>query len=77
MSSGVVVTPDQVSIGVLVSSIPRDVIDVAVAAGVFVIGFQRQDRRFEQSRRFPPQDLHDGIIPDRHRVAQAVAAGPW
>jgi len=32
MSSGVVVTPDQVSIGVLVSSIPRDVIDVAVAA---------------------------------------------
>jgi hypothetical protein len=32
VSSGVVVTPDQVSIGVLVSSIPRDVIDVAVAA---------------------------------------------
>ncbi len=32
MSSGVVVTPDQVSVGVLVSSIPRDVIDVAVAA---------------------------------------------
>ena len=32
MASGVTVTPDQVSIGVLVSSIPRDVIDVAVAA---------------------------------------------
>jgi hypothetical protein len=31
-SSGVTVTADQVSIGVLVSSIPRDVIDVAVAA---------------------------------------------
>src|SRR5258706_1706640 len=33
MASDVTVTPDQVSIGVLVSSIPRDVIDVAVAAG--------------------------------------------
>src|SRR4249920_1496979 len=32
MASDVTVTPDQVSIGVLVSSIPRDVIDVAVAA---------------------------------------------
>ena len=32
MASVVTVTPDQVSIGVLVSSIPRDVIDVAVAA---------------------------------------------
>jgi hypothetical protein len=31
MVSGVVVTPDQVSLGVLVSSVPRDVIDVAVA----------------------------------------------
>jgi hypothetical protein len=29
---------------------------------VLVIGFQRQDRPFEQSRRFPLQDLHDGII---------------
>jgi hypothetical protein len=41
MSSGVVVTPDQVSIGVLVSSIPRDVIDVAVAAGG--VGAKRSD----------------------------------
>lgn len=32
MASDVTVTPDQVSVGVLVSSIPRDVIDVAVAA---------------------------------------------
>jgi hypothetical protein len=32
MASDVTVTPDQVSIGVLVSSVPRDVIDVAVAA---------------------------------------------
>jgi hypothetical protein len=32
MASGVTVTPDQVSLGVLVSSVPRDVIDVAVAA---------------------------------------------
>jgi hypothetical protein len=32
MSSDVTVTPDQVSIGVLVSSVPREVIDVAVAA---------------------------------------------
>jgi hypothetical protein len=32
MDSGSVVTPDQVSVGVLVSSVPRDVIDVAVAA---------------------------------------------
>ena len=31
MSSGVVVSPDQVSVGVLVSSVPRDVVDVAVA----------------------------------------------
>ncbi len=30
MAWDVTVTPDQVSIGVLVSSIPRDVIDVAV-----------------------------------------------
>jgi hypothetical protein len=41
MSSGVVVTPDQVSVGVLVSSIPRDVIDVAVAA--HGVGAQRSD----------------------------------
>jgi hypothetical protein len=41
MSSGVVVTPDQVSIGVLVSSIPRDVIDVAVAA--HGVGAKRSD----------------------------------
>lgn len=34
-------TPDQVSIGVLVSSIPRDVIDVAVAAGG--VGAKRSD----------------------------------
>jgi len=32
MASDVTVTPDQVSVGVLVSAIPRDVIDVAVAA---------------------------------------------
>jgi hypothetical protein len=32
VSSGVVVSPDQVSVGVLVSSVPRDVVDVAVAA---------------------------------------------
>jgi hypothetical protein len=32
MESGSVVTPDQVSLGVLISSVPRDVIDVAVAA---------------------------------------------
>jgi hypothetical protein len=32
MGSGVVVSPDQVSVGVLVSSVPRDVVDVAVAA---------------------------------------------
>lgn len=32
MTSDVTVTPDQVSIGVLVSSVPRDVIDAAVAA---------------------------------------------
>jgi hypothetical protein len=32
MASGVTVTPDQVSLGVLVSSVPRDVIDAAVAA---------------------------------------------
>lgn len=32
MVSGVVVTPDQVSLGVLVSSVPRAVIDAAVAA---------------------------------------------
>jgi hypothetical protein len=31
MSSGVVVSPDQVSVGVLVSAVPRDVVDVAVA----------------------------------------------
>ena len=32
MSSGVVVRPDQVSLGVLVAAVPRDVIDTAVAA---------------------------------------------
>src|ERR1017187_7653259 len=32
MSSGVVVRPDQVSLGVLVAAVPRDVIDVAIAA---------------------------------------------
>src|ERR1035441_7328263 len=32
MGSGVVVRPDQVSLGVLVAAVPRDVIDVAVAA---------------------------------------------
>src|ERR1035441_5157991 len=32
MNSGVVVRPDQVSLGVLVAAVPRDVIDVAVAA---------------------------------------------
>lgn len=32
MSSGVAVSPDQVSVGVLVSAVPRDVVDVAVAA---------------------------------------------
>jgi hypothetical protein len=32
MGPGVVVRPDQVSLGVLVAAVPRDVIDVAVAA---------------------------------------------
>lgn len=32
MSAGVAVSPDQVSVGVLVSTVPRDVVDVAVAA---------------------------------------------
>src|SRR5260370_41748914 len=32
MGSDVVVRPDQVSLGVLVAAVPRDVIDVAVAA---------------------------------------------
>jgi hypothetical protein len=32
MASGVTVAPDQVSLGVLVSSVPRDVVDAAVAA---------------------------------------------
>jgi hypothetical protein len=32
MSVGVAVSPDQVSVGVLVTSVPRDVVDVAVAA---------------------------------------------
>jgi Insertion element 4 transposase N-terminal len=32
MNSGVVVRPDQVSLGVLVAAVPRDVIDVAVGA---------------------------------------------
>ena len=41
MASDVTVTPDQVSIGVLVSSIPRDVIDVAVAARG--VGAKRSD----------------------------------
>jgi hypothetical protein len=41
MASDVTVTPDQVSIGVLVSSIPRDVIDVAVAA--HGVGAKRSD----------------------------------
>jgi len=33
MGDGVVVRPDQVSLGVLVSSVPRDAVDGAVAAG--------------------------------------------
>jgi hypothetical protein len=41
MTSDVAVTPDQVSVGVLVSSIPRDVIDVAVAAQG--VGAKRSD----------------------------------
>jgi hypothetical protein len=41
MASGVTVTPDQVSVGVLVSAIPRDVIDVAVAAQG--VGAKRSD----------------------------------
>jgi hypothetical protein len=41
MASGVTVAPDQVSVGVLVSSIPRDVIDVAVAARG--VGAKRSD----------------------------------
>jgi hypothetical protein len=32
MGSGVVVRPDQVSLGVLVAAVPRDVIDVPVGA---------------------------------------------
>jgi len=31
MSDGVVVRPDQVSLGVLVSAVPRDAVDAAVA----------------------------------------------
>jgi hypothetical protein len=41
MASGVTVAPDQVSVGVLVSSISRDVIDVAVAARG--VGAKRSD----------------------------------
>jgi hypothetical protein len=41
MASDVMVTPDQVSVGVLVSSIPRNVIDVAVAA--YGVGAKRSD----------------------------------
>jgi hypothetical protein len=41
VASDVTVTPDQVSVGVLVSSIPRDVIDVAVAARG--VGAKRSD----------------------------------
>jgi hypothetical protein len=41
VASDVSVTPDQVSVGVLVSSIPRDVIDVAVAA--HGVGAKRSD----------------------------------
>ena len=33
MSEGVVARPDQVSVGVLVSAVPRDAVDAAVAAG--------------------------------------------
>jgi len=33
VDQGVVVRPDQVSLGVLVSSVPRDAVDAAVAAG--------------------------------------------
>lgn len=43
MASDVTVTPDQVSVGVLVSSIPRDVIDVAVAA--HGVGAKRADSK--------------------------------
>jgi hypothetical protein len=43
MASDVTVTPDQVSVGVLVSSIPRDVIDVAVAA--HGVGAKRSDSK--------------------------------
>jgi hypothetical protein len=43
MASDVTVTPDQVSVGVLVSSIPRDVIDVAVAARG--VGAKRSDSK--------------------------------
>jgi hypothetical protein len=43
MASDVTVTPDQVSVGVLVSSIPRDVIDVAVLA--HGVGAKRSDSK--------------------------------
>jgi hypothetical protein len=43
MASDVMVTPDLVSVGVLVSSIPRDVIDVAVAA--HGVGAKRSDAK--------------------------------
>ena len=43
MALDVTVTPDQVSVGVLVSSIPRDVIDVAVAARG--VGAKRSDAK--------------------------------
>lgn len=43
MASDVTVTPDQVSVGVLVCAIPRDVIDVAVAA--HGVGARRSDSK--------------------------------
>lgn len=41
MGEGVVVRPDQVSLGVLVSAVPRDAVDAAVAA--FGVGAKRSD----------------------------------
>jgi hypothetical protein len=46
MGEGVVVRPDQVSLGVLVSAVPRDAVDAAVARfGVGARGTTVADRR--------------------------------
>src|SRR6266700_2136347 len=75
MASDVTVTPDQVSIGVLVSSVPRDVIDAAVAArGVGVKRSGGSLSRFgcwDASWRVPTSS---GITQARKRVGSPVLA---